>query len=319
MIYSDRRELWFTPVFGFEFKGGLSTDWHGLPGTEIHLKLPDIGQAAAKGLKVTGGRGKLLISESTMKVIFRISVLFNLVLLGLLVFNWRARHGTVPEARVAAVVAPPPPAAVPTPTRSAPALFRWSQLDASDYHLYVKNLRAIGCPEPSVRAIVTADVQAVYGQRQRRLEQKLASLMGGSWSAQLGSANEQQAIQVELQEIPGRITAMIDDLLGIKPSPVVAPPTPAPVSLPLALQELDLTEVKMDQGQIEALKEARQRFLAQTGGTPPNPNDVAAVQRWQKAAAESDDQMEAFLGSEAYQTLQLQVFANSQSVKAVGQ
>ena len=257
-----------------------------------------------------------------MKVIFRISGWLGLILAGGLV-SWAINHpGTMREGSpvaspgMVAPVANPPAMVPPTPAPAAPAPFHWSQLDASDYHVYVQNLRAIGCPEPSVRAIVTADVAAVFDQRRRRLEQKLADLKGGSWSAQLESANEQQSIQGELQAIPGGITAMINDLLGIKPSPVATAPAAAPVTLPLALQTFDLTALKLDSGQLQAMQDLRQRFLDQTGGTAPDPNDALAVARWQKALAESDDQMAGFLGSEAYQNMQLQALANAQAGKS---
>lgn len=253
-----------------------------------------------------------------MKVFFRCSLLLNGVLLGWLWFSRGEPHGVVPPAIPPTLPATPSPAApVAAPAASvpvapiAPAPFRWSQLDSSDYHQYVKNLRAIGCPEPSVRAIVTADVEAVYNQRAQRLEQKLTDLQGGSWSNRLSSANEEQVIQAALQQIPGQKAAMIADLLGL---PRSEPPVPSvAVPVPLALQTFDLAALKLDPGQLEAMQTLRQRFLEQTGGTPPNPHDAAAMQRWQKAQAESDDQMEAFLGSEAYQNLQLQSLANSQA------
>ena len=248
--------------------------------------------------------------------------MLNLVLLGLVVAFALPRPGSVPPAGPVAVTGPfapvtnPPAVTVPLTARSEPAPFRWHQLDAIDYHDYVKNLRAIGCPEPSVRAIVTADVAAVYGQRQRRLEKSLADLKTGSWSAQLGSFNQQQNLQAQLQALPGEMSAMIDDLLGIKPRRAATPPATPPVAVPLALQEFDATAVKMAPDQLEALKQVRQLFLDKMGATPPDPHDPEAVQRWQAAQAEADDQLQAFLGSEVYQNLQLQAFANRQAQKA---
>src|SRR5437868_6638046 len=31
--------------------------------------------------------------------------------------------------------------------------FHWSQIESSDYRAYIANLRAIGCPEPTIRDI----------------------------------------------------------------------------------------------------------------------------------------------------------------------
>lgn len=47
--------------------------------------------------------------------------------------------------------------------------FHWSQLESSHYHHYVANLRAIGCPEQTVRDIITADVNSLFAPRVRAL------------------------------------------------------------------------------------------------------------------------------------------------------
>ena len=254
-----------------------------------------------------------------MKVIFRISIFLNLALLGFLIFSSFKRQDAAPEAGpvalpgAAAPDANPPAMAAPKPAMAESAPFRWSQLDNRDYRVYVKNLRAIGCPEPSVRAIVTADVAAVYDQRQRRLEQTLAAVEAGSWSNRLNSVNGESAIQAELAQLPAEKTAIIADLLGLTRTRVATPSAAPPITLPLAMQTFDWEALKLDAGQIQAMQDLRQRFLAQTGGMPPDPNDAAAVAHWQKAQAESDDMMAGFLGSEAYQNMQLQVLANSQA------
>jgi hypothetical protein len=41
----------------------------------------------------------------------------------------------------------------------------WKRVESEDYRTYVKNLRAIGCPEQTVRDIVSADVIKAFGAR----------------------------------------------------------------------------------------------------------------------------------------------------------
>jgi hypothetical protein len=145
-----------------------------------------------------------------MKTAPRISIVLNLVLLGGLVFMWanQRRIGatsappteTKSEPLVQAVAGSLPPIM----QQAEPKLFHWSQLESADYHTYVKNLRAIGCPEATLRAIVTADVHTVYRKQSRELAQKLADLDNSSWSVQLRSFNTQQALKAELQKLPGK-------------------------------------------------------------------------------------------------------------------
>jgi hypothetical protein len=43
--------------------------------------------------------------------------------------------------------------------------FRWSQLESADYREYIANLRAVGCPEVTIKDILLTDVMRLYAQR----------------------------------------------------------------------------------------------------------------------------------------------------------
>lgn len=43
--------------------------------------------------------------------------------------------------------------------------FHWSQLESTDYRTYIANLRAIGCPEETVRDIILAELDKLYRQK----------------------------------------------------------------------------------------------------------------------------------------------------------
>jgi LysM repeat protein len=43
--------------------------------------------------------------------------------------------------------------------------FSWTDLESDDYPTYIANLRDIGCPEQTIRDIIIADVNALYGQK----------------------------------------------------------------------------------------------------------------------------------------------------------
>jgi hypothetical protein len=67
---------------------------------------------------------------------------------------WQAR-AAAPEA-----AAPAKPATVYQTND-----FRWSQLESTDYREYIANLRAIGCPEGTIKDIILTDVMRLYAQR----------------------------------------------------------------------------------------------------------------------------------------------------------
>jgi len=43
--------------------------------------------------------------------------------------------------------------------------FTWDQVQSTNYATFIKNLRAIGCPEKTIRDIVTSDVDRIYARR----------------------------------------------------------------------------------------------------------------------------------------------------------
>jgi hypothetical protein len=54
------------------------------------------------------------------------------------------------------------------PTPSVPAkVFDWRTVESTDYRAYIANLRAIGCPEETIRDIIRADVNKLFESRGR--------------------------------------------------------------------------------------------------------------------------------------------------------
>lgn len=45
----------------------------------------------------------------------------------------------------------------------------WREIESSDYFAYITNLRAIGCPESTIRDIIVADVNALYDRKRAEI------------------------------------------------------------------------------------------------------------------------------------------------------
>jgi hypothetical protein len=104
--------------------------------------------------------------------------LLNLTLLGAGYF-WLAVYFSNRPAPASPPAAPQPDASQPhaAPAPAATALpaqpvviyktnqFQWSQLESTDYRQYIANLRAIGCPEATVRDIIITDVMRLFAAR----------------------------------------------------------------------------------------------------------------------------------------------------------
>jgi hypothetical protein len=272
-----------------------------------------------------------------MTKFLKVSMFLNVVLAGGAIFIWmdRQKPALSPAPMVQPATRPAEAdrsaSAIQMTTQAKPAPFRWNQLDASDYHVYVKNLRAIGCPEATVRAIVTADVHAAYQMQINALEKKLKAFASGSWSAEAGALNDEAKLKEQLQNLPGEEAAEIADLLGLKPDALSVAandsssssstddePTqdPIPASVPLVFQNLDTSSLALDDQQTQAIASLRQRFVDQVGGTNQDPNDPAYLARWQQAQPAADSMLRSVLGNQSYSQYQLmqlrQALAQSQ-------
>ena len=260
-----------------------------------------------------------------MKTLFTVSIILNLVLAVGLALLLQGRPNPVVRPLPSVTVKTNGPANLvmaqtqPKVTSSTnPAPFRWSQLWGRTYYDYIKNLRGIGCPEGALRAIVSADVHAVFKRKTQDLEKKIADLDHGSWTNQIAGADTEIALKSKLQQIPEVEAAEIDKLLGIEPalaqvSPKEARSRDQPISVPLALQNVDLTSMNLSDDQKQVLASIRQSFLDQIGGTNQDANDPAYLERWQQAQPQADNMLRGMLGTSFYLNYQLAAFQNNQS------
>ena len=94
--------------------------------------------------------------------------------------------------------------------------FEWRNVESADYATYIQNLRAIGCPEETIRDIVIADVNKLYGSRR-------AALLTGAkppefWQTSEPLSEEQSSKRSEqLAALAREKTETIRSLLGIDP------------------------------------------------------------------------------------------------------
>lgn len=243
-----------------------------------------------------------------MKIVAGISILTNVVLAGVVVALLAGRRTEIP---LAAIPNPPVAASVQPTAFTEPAVvapksepFRWSHLESTDYPTYVANLRGVGCPEQTIRDIVTADVDAaIYAPKREELTQKEPS----------------QSLGHALGDLKRGEDAFIASLLGTQPpsdetaptNTVVASQRPArgpaevPVKMPLVFQNVDPAAGGLDINALSAIATVRQRFLKEIG-SQEDPNDPAYRERWKKAQADADSRLRGMIGMRAYQAYEYQ-------------
>jgi len=91
--------------------------------------------------------------------------------------------------------------------------FDWHQVESDDYHTYIRNLRSIGCPEQTIRDIVSADVVSAFASRRQEALSNLYSDFK-YWDA--NPSNQVNAVEIQRRRhaVDVEMNATLQDLLG---------------------------------------------------------------------------------------------------------
>lgn len=246
----------------------------------------------------------------TLRIVLLLSVALNLVLAGF----WR---------QALRLPAPPPqPVAVAAPRTNRPVIkvektnlfvtvqpFAWQQIESPDYRAYIANLRAIGCPDSTIRDIIVADVNQLYAKR------KSTEIVSGDhqwWRSEPdldvleGSFKKLDALEKERREL-------LTSLLGPSwESPdTVATNLATGVQLTGPVLSNLTTEAKQAIYDITRRSEQRQREYQeaqQKAGKPTDPSEVARLRqqtREELAKVLTPEQLEEYLLRYSYNAKQL--------------
>lgn len=236
-----------------------------------------------------------------------------LTLGGVLLFQ--GQHRTAPKVVVARKVITERTAGMIPAVQAAPKMeprtLRWSDLVSSDNQTYAGNLRAIGCPENTIREILTAAIARVYdGKRQEIRSQyqqgsidKLAMDTGVArlWDEQNDAVNRLSSI------VRGSATLTTNTIAsaGVMPAPANAPagggiptgsisPDPS-IRVPVAFAEPD-PALGLTEAQQAAVAQASDDFAKKMSASKLAPTDPAYHQLWQEAQDDADERLKVQLG-----------------------
>ena len=94
--------------------------------------------------------------------------------------------------------------------------FRWSQVESDDYRAYIERLRAIGCPEQTIRDLVIADIDKIFAPRLHALHPGAREL--NYWQAdskELESSADYRDRERQQRQIDFEKREIVRQLLGI--------------------------------------------------------------------------------------------------------
>lgn len=117
-----------------------------------------------------------------------------------------ARHRHVPATTIA------PPVQIQQTIKTNVVLrrqfFTWSEVESADYPTYIANLRAIGCPEQTIRDIIIAEVNSLYA---RRLATELPEQQ---WWRSEPDADVARLVAAKVRELEEERRGLLTRLLG---------------------------------------------------------------------------------------------------------
>ena len=177
--------------------------------------------------------------------------------------------------------------------------FTWEEIESADYSSYIANLRAIGCPEATIRDIIVADVNQLFARR--RATQVVTAEQ--QWWRSEPDPDVTQAASEKLKSLEDERRTLLTTLLGPQWESSYYPYPAHPNSPPLDGPILGALppEVKQELRDIESrAAERRQAYLdnMQKEGSQPDPAELARMRqqtRGELADVLDPEQMEEYL------------------------
>src|ERR1051325_11206357 len=104
---------------------------------------------------------------NSRRTVLLLSLSLNVALAAAVCWLSRTARSSAPETFRPRVVTTRAPRETETGSNQSPATgrsapFRWSMIESEDYAVYIDNLRAIGCPDSTLRDIIYADVSEMF-------------------------------------------------------------------------------------------------------------------------------------------------------------
>ncbi|HKS37819.1 MAG TPA: hypothetical protein VJW76_11555 [Verrucomicrobiae bacterium] len=187
--------------------------------------------------------------------------------------------------------------------------FVWNQIESDDYPTYIANLRAIGCPEATIRDIIVADVNQLFARR-RATEIVTAEQQ---WWRSEPDLDITQAAVVKLKALETERRSLLSRLLGAEWESSYYP-YPAPTGNPLDGPLLGALspQAKNAVHEIEdRSQERRQAYLEamQKEGKPPDPAELERLRQETRA------ELAQVLGPEQLQEYLLRYSNNANALR----
>lgn len=126
------------------------------------------------------------------------------------------QNADTPAPAASSVRPPARPASIVVVTNTSAGRFHWGELESPDYRQYIANLRAIGCPEATIRDLIVADVEKLYAGKAAALYPSPRDFK--FWRVEDRQARaEERERDLKRRELEKEKRALLTELLGVDP------------------------------------------------------------------------------------------------------
>jgi len=183
---------------------------------------------------------------------------------------------------------------------SSDHVWHWKDLDSEEFPTFIANLRSFGCPEQTIRDIVTAEINRDYDQKLADLNS--TQLASGQYALAKSKLDEERLkVLDELFPSAGNHHAKLSNQGSTAQAGTESSPPEQPVATPLVLLQPD-PSLHFDEAQMNAWKALQRNFMAKIGSTQ-NPYDPEYRKRWEEAQKDLDQAFQSKFGDDAFNLL----------------
>jgi hypothetical protein len=256
-----------------------------------------------------------------VKPLLAVSLVVNLALAATIAWMANSHSASSTEAKTTSTTQAPQtataaPKTKPAPPDSAAATpapeqsFDWRMVESEDYKKYIANLRAIGCPEETIRDIITADVNKLYESKRKELAGPKKKFEFWKPGALMGAAIDPERTEKE-RALNKEKRALLTELLG-------SAPDEKPDILAGAATQLeamfDFLPAEKRSKVFELMQDMQTKMQKTMKSGSPDPED------FRKMMKESEDAMAAILTPEEMldYNLRFSMTANTMRIQLAG-
>lgn len=183
----------------------------------------------------------------------------------------------------------------------------WHMVESEDYKKYIANLRAIGCPEETIKDIITADVNKLFASRKHALTASTNKFQYWKSGNMFASMMDEDKIK-QTQELAKEKRALLKELLGVAPDE--KPDLLGGINPFEAL--LDFLSPAKQTDVAEIYQKYQAKMMKGFGNGAPDAEDMKKIQATQK---EMEAELAKTLTPEEYQAYQLRMSTTAMSMR----